>query len=165
MQNMYIDFKDFKGDCSAKGHEGQVEVLSWQHGFTQPTSPTRSGAGAGTVEQATHQPFTFTKYVDSSTDDLIGACWAGKQIDEVIVSCFRADGAKDNKPVKYLEVTMNHVVVKDYNVSGGPGDIPVENVALDYGKVQYNYLPQQRSDGSAGGNEVVTHDLELREVS
>lgn len=163
--NSYIDFKEFTGDSTAKGHEDQIEILSWQHAFTQPTSPTRSTAGAGTVEQATHTPFTFSKYLDSGTDDIIGACWRGKQIDEVVVACYRADGADDNAPVKYLEITMNHVIVKDYSVSGGPGDIPVENVSLDYGKVTYNYLPQQRADGAAGGNEVITHDLELREVS
>lgn len=165
MQNMYVSFTDIEGECSAKGHEGEIEILSWNHGFNQPTSPTRSGAGAGTVEQATHQPFSFTKYVDSSSDDIISSCWGGKQVDEVIVSCYRADGATDNQPVKYLQITMGHVVVSGYSISGGPGDIPVENISLDYGTVEYNYLPQQRADGAAGGNEVVKHDLELREVS
>ncbi len=43
--------------AAARRHEhvrSEIEVLSWNHGFSQPTSPTRSTAGAGTVEQANH---------------------------------------------------------------------------------------------------------------
>jgi type VI protein secretion system component Hcp len=34
---------------------------------------------------------------------------------------------------------MQHVVISNYSVSGGPGDVPVENVSLDYGTVMYEY--------------------------
>ncbi len=48
---------------------------------------------------------------------------------------------------------MQHVVIANYSVSGGPGDMPVENVSLDYGIIQYNYMDQKAS-----------HDLEQRKV-
>lgn len=69
--NMYIKFEQpsITGGSTATGHTGEIEVLSWNHGFVQPTSPTRSSAG--TVEQATHQNFSFTKYLDTATDDLM----------------------------------------------------------------------------------------------
>ena len=163
--NSYVKFDGIKGDSTAKGHEDQIEVFSWSHGFSQPTSATRSGAGAGTVEQANHSNFSFTKFTDSSTDDLLKACWNGKQIKEVIVACYRADGSNENQPVKYLEVKMEQVIVSNFSVSGGAGDLPVENVSLDYGIVTYTYLPQKRADGSAGGQEVVKHDLTTRQVA
>jgi type VI secretion system secreted protein Hcp len=163
--NMYIVFDGVKGDSTATGHEEAIELLSWSHGFSQPTSPTRSGAGGGTVEQANHQNFSFTKYIDSATDDLLKLCWSGKQVPKVTVSCYRSDGNTDNAPVKYLEVVMEHVIVSNVSMSGAEGSLPMENVALDYGIVQYNYLPQKREDGTAGGNEPVTHNLELRKVS
>lgn len=163
--NMYIKFDGIKGDSSATGHEDEIEVLSWSHGFSQPTSATRSGAGAGTVEQANHTNFSFTKYVDSATDDLLKACWNGKQVKDAVVSCYRADGANDNKPVKYLEVKMEQVIISNVSLSGGGGDLPVENISLDYGIVTYTYLPQQRTDGAAGGQEVVKHDLTKRQVA
>src|SRR6266542_3669586 len=59
--NMYLKFIDPNVPA-----QGEMEVLSWSHGFVQPTSPTRSAAGSGTVEQATHQNLTFTKYLDAS---------------------------------------------------------------------------------------------------
>ena len=45
------------------------------------------------------------------------------------------------------------MIIANYSVSGGPGDIPVENVSLDYGIIQYNYKDRKAS-----------HDLEQRKV-
>src|SRR5256885_14096308 len=99
--NMYLKFIDPNVPA-----QGEIEVLSWSHGFVQPTSPTRSAAGAGTVEQATHQNFTFTKYLDAATNALLKYCWSGKQIKKATLTAFRSDGAVDNKPVEYLNVVM-----------------------------------------------------------
>jgi type VI secretion system secreted protein Hcp len=164
--NMYIKFEkpDLTGGSAASEHTGEIELLSWNHGFSQPTSPTRSTAGSGTVEQANHSNFTFSKYLDSATNDILKYCWSGKQFEKATVQCFRADGATDNKPVKYLEVVMEHVVISNYSISGGPGDVPVENISLDYGIIQYNYTSQKKDTGEAGGNKPAKHNLENRTV-
>ena len=164
--NMYLKFEEpaVTGSSTASEHAGEIEVLSWSHGFVQPTSPTRSAAGAGTVEQATHQNFSFTKYLDTATDQLLKNCWSGKQFAKATLTCFRSDGAVDNKPVEYLKVVMEHVVISNYSVSGGPGDVPVENVSLDYGIVQYTYKDQKHADGTADANKPAKHNLETRVV-
>ena len=159
--NMYIQFEEpaIVGTSTASGHEKEIEILSWNHGFAQPASPKRSTAGSGTVEQATHQNLTFTKYLDGATNALLKYCWSGKQIGKATITCYRSDGATDNKPVQYLKVIMEHVMIANYSISGGPGDIPVENVSLDYGVVQYNYTDQKRADGN------VTHNLKTGAVT
>lgn len=164
--NMYIKFENpsIDGGTTAGEHAKEIELLSWNHGFSQPTSSTRSNAGSGTVEQANHQNFSFSKYLDSATDDLLKMCWTGKQIGKATVTCYRSDGAADNKPVEYLNILMQHVVVSSYSVSGGPGDVPVENVSLDYGIVKYTYLPQKKDSGAAGSAQPIQHDLETRKV-
>jgi type VI secretion system secreted protein Hcp len=156
--NMYIRFEDpaIAGTSRDAGHENEIEVLSWSHGFTQPTSPTR---GSGSVEQATHANLSFTKYLDGATNQLLKFSWSGKQIGKATLTCFRAAGATDNTPVKYLTVMMQHVIISNYSVSGGPGDIPVENVSLDYGVVQYEYVAQN------GGSNASQHDLMTRTIS
>lgn len=162
--NAYIKLADITGGSSAAEHAGEIEILSWSHGFSQPTSPTRSTAGSGSVEQANHSNFTFTKYIDSATDDLLKHCWNGKQIATATVTCYRADGATDNKPIEYLKVEMQHVVISNFSISGGAGDVPVENVSLDYGIVKYTYKPQKRADGTAGDQQAIQHDLEQRKI-
>lgn len=163
--NMFIKFEEpgIEGEATTSDHAKQIEIMSWSHGFNQPTSPTRSSAGGGSVEQANHSNFSFSKFVDSSTDDLLKMCWSGKQIGKATVCAYRANG--DNKPVKYLEVTMNNVIIANYSVSGGPGDLPVENISLDYGKVQYSYIPQKETDGTGEGVQPVSHDLITRQVA
>ena len=162
--NMYIEFTPaLKTEVTVDGHKNHIEIMGWNHGFSQPTSPVRSSAGAGTVEQANHMNLSFTKYLDGSTTDVLKKCWAGEQFDTAKVHCYRA--SKENKPVKYLEVEMKHVIIANYSISGGPGDIPVENVSLDYGVLTYKYLPQKRADGGGGGAKPCTHDLETRKIS
>jgi type VI secretion system secreted protein Hcp len=152
--NMYVRFEDpdIRGTSKEAGHEHDIEILSWSHGFAQPTSPTRSSGG---VEQATHQNLAFTKYLDGATNELLKYCWGGKMFAKVTLICFRSDGARDDKPVEYLRVTMEHVLISNYAVSGGPGDIPVENVSLDYGIVKYQYKEQTQH----GFDPYAKHDL------
>ena len=165
--NMYIKFEEpaVTGGSTSAEHAGEIEVMSWSHGFSQPTSPVRSTAGAGTVEQANHSNFTFTKYIDSATDDLLKNCWSGKQFAKATLTCYRADGASDNKPIEYLKIVMEHVVISNFSISGGAGDVPVENVSLDYGIVQYNYKQQVKKDGTGGSAVPIKHDLETRVIS
>ncbi|HYK01917.1 MAG TPA: type VI secretion system tube protein Hcp [Thermoanaerobaculia bacterium] len=164
--NMYIKFEEpaIEAASTAAGHEKELEILSWSHGFNQPTSATRSTAGGGTVEQAAHSNLSFSKYLDSSTHALLKYCWSGKQIGKATLTCYRSSGATDNKPVEYLKVVMEHVIISNYSVSGGPGDLPVENVSLDYGIIQYNYVDQKHADGTADGNKPAKHNLETRTI-
>jgi len=158
-----LETPNITGESTDSDHTGEIQVLSWSHSFNQPTSPTRSSAGGGSVEQANHADFSFTKYIDSATDDLLKQCWSGKSISKGTFTAFRADG--DNKPVKYLEITMENIIVSNFSVSGGTGDIPVENVTLSYGTVQYSYIPQKKDDGTADGAQPVKHDLIKQAVS
>lgn len=38
---------------------------------------------------------------------------------------------------------MRRLVISNFSVSGGAGDVPVENVSLDYGSVTYTYIDQK----------------------
>lgn len=162
---MFITFTgpDIAGESTDASHEDWVEVLSWNHHFDQPTSATRSSAGGGTVEQVNHGDFVFHKHIDSATDDLLKMCWTGRHIEEVVFQAYRSDG-NTGEAIKYLEVTMQEVVVADYEVTGGSGDIPQEKIQLSYGKITYTYTPQT-STGEAGSAEPVSHDLKTNEVA
>lgn len=155
---MYLKFENpsIKGSATEPGHSDEIEILTWSHGFVQPTSPTRGGG----VEQATHQNLTFTKYMDATTNELLKLCWSGKQIGKATLRCYRSDGATGGKVVEYLAIMMEHVVIANYSVSGGPGDLPVENVSLEYGIIQYQYKEQRHFDDDLKAK----HNLETRTV-
>jgi type VI secretion system secreted protein Hcp len=160
--NMFIKMGEIEGESADANHPGWIEILSWSHGFSQTTTPVRASSGA-TVEKANHSDLSFTKYLDKATDAILSHNWTGKMLPTTTVECFRADG--DANPVKYLMVEMKQVIVSNYSVSGGMGDIPVENISLSYGEVTYTYLDQKKEDAQAGAAKPVTHNLITNTVS
>src|ERR1700761_1916872 len=119
-----LETPEIKGESTDSSHKDELQILSGSHSFNQPTKPTRSSAGGGTVEQANHSDFSITKYLDSATDDLLKFCWNGKQIGKATFTASRADG--DNKPVEYLKVLLEKIVVSNVSFGGGGGDLPTE---------------------------------------
>jgi len=161
--NLFLQLGKIKGESEDKNHKGWIEIQSWSHGFTQPTTPVRSSSGA-TVEKANHTDLTVTKYLDMSTDEILSACWTGKQLDKAKLECFRADG--DANPVKYLTIDMEDVLVSGYDIGhSGSGDHPMETIRLSYGKVTYTYLNQKKETAQAGSAKPVSHDLKHNTVS
>lgn len=157
-QNLYLQLDGIKGESTDSNHKDWMEILSFSHSFAQPTSPTRSTAGGGTVERATHSDFSVAKYLDSASDDIIKQCWAGKTIAKGQLQAYRSDG-ETTKAALYLQVEFESLVVSNYSISGGAGDIPSENVALSYGKITYSYFPQSEKDGKPGTKEQAFCDL------
>ena len=147
--SMFIKFinPDIAGGALAPGHVGEIEVLGWSHDFGQ------ASRGRQTVEQATHQDLSFTKYIDQASSELLRNCWSGIQFRSAVLKCYRADRAGPD--VLYLTVAMEHVVISNLSISGGAGDVPVETVTLGYGLVTYHYALQ--AGGAAADS--VSHDL------
>jgi type VI secretion system Hcp family effector len=159
---MYMKFSDLEAGSTAAGHEKEVEVLSWSHSFSQATSPTRSSSGSASVEHAKHHNFSITKYLDVATHSLLRHHWIGKQYKTVVMTCYRASGEDKGQGVPYLKVTMEHVLVSNYSLSGGGGDLPVENLSLDYGIIEYNYIDQKQDTGQSDSNKPAKYSLETR---
>ncbi len=161
--NMYLEITGIKGESTDKTNKHKIEVMSWSHSFNQPQSAVRSTAGGGTVERANHSDFNFTKYMDIATPELLKNCWRGDHLDKAILTCYRDGGASG--PVAYLKVTMEKVIISNVAISGGSGDIPVENISLSYGKVLYEYDPQDEKSGKKAGAKPASHDLTDNEIA
>ena len=64
-----------------------------------------------------------------------------------------------------MKITFKDIIVSNYSISGGTGDLPTETVTLSYGTVTYAYTQQKIADGTAGGVQPVSHDLIKQEVA
>lgn len=99
---------------------GEIEVISFSH--ESPASRT----------------LTFTKYVDDASSDLVQMCWSAKQIGKATLRLRRDDGS-GGASAGYLTIAMQQVLIGDYRVSGGAGDMPVETYTLECGSLSYDY--------------------------
>lgn len=141
-QNFFLKLGDIAGECSIEGHQKEIQALSWSHSFNQPTSPTRSAGG--TVEQANHADFSFTKYTDAASVPMLKQCWTGKPIATAVFTACRSDG---DALVEYLKVEMSNAIISNISLGGGTGDMPVETVTLSYSAVKYTYAFQATPGG------------------
>lgn len=153
-QNLFLRIDGVEGECGVDGRRGDIQVLSWSHSFNQPTSPTRAATGGGSVEQANHADFSFTKHLDTASVPLMKLCWTGKTVPSAVFTACRADG---DALVEYLKVEMTGLIVSNVSVGGGPGDQPTETITLSYGKVRYTYSAQ--AVPSRGATPSAEHDL------
>ncbi|MFH0844413.1 MAG: type VI secretion system tube protein Hcp [Pseudomonadota bacterium] len=161
--DMFLQLEGIEGESEDSKCPKWIEILSWSHSFSQPTAAVRGSSGP-TVEKANHSDLSITKYLDKATDDLLSKLWSGDTISKASLKCFRADSADTKTPVNYLTIDMEQVIVSNYSISAGGGDLPLENISLAYGKVTYTYAEQKKADGTGGGASPTSHDLKTDEV-
>ena len=141
--NIYLKITEpnIEGESKDSEHDKWIEVLSFSHGVSQPTSATASTGGGRTTERCNHQDLTVTKYMDASTPILNKTCCQGSHIKEIELKCYRAS-ADGNKPVEYMTYKLENSIISSVSVGGGTGDLPVETVTFNYGKITWTYKPQ-----------------------
>jgi len=148
MFDAYLKIDGVPGESTAEGFKEQIEVLSFSHGVTQPSSASASTSGGATAGRCEHQDFTIVKELDKASPQLAMLCCKGTHIKEVTLTLVRAGG---EKPVPFMEYKLSMVIISAYSPSGSKEGLPVESVSFNYGKIEWTYTQQKRADGSGGG--------------
>lgn len=155
---LQIDGGAIKGESQESNHKDWIEILSYSHHITQPTSSTRSSSGGGTTGASEHGDILVSKYVDLASPKLHEAASTGKHFKKATIDFLRQSG--DSK-VKYLTVNLEELIISQVSTNGASGsaELPTESVGLNYGKIEWIYTQQKRPDGSGGGNTNGKYDL------
>ncbi len=157
--NCYILFKNHAGTAIAgestdDKHPAWSEVLAWSTGAMQSTtlSSASGGAGGGKVSL---QDFSFSKYLDSATDDLLQAMYNGEHLQSVQFEARQAGGESGtNTPqLTFLVINMAEVFITSYSIAGS-SDRPMESWSLTYGQFGLNYKAQKVTGDEAGAQPV-----------
>jgi type VI secretion system secreted protein Hcp len=151
---MFFKVGDFNGEATAKGHVKDIIVLSWSWGLSQSGS-THVGPGSGSGK-VNVQDLSFTKYIDTSTPNLLRSCCAGTHIKNALLTVRKAGG--DN-PVEYLKIQLFDVIVAGVTTGGSGGEDRItENITLNFGQFEVDYTPQN-ADGSPGPTAPMTWNI------
>ena len=154
----FLKLDGIPGESTDDKHKEWIEVLSYSHSITQPTSGTVSGSGGRTAERCDHADFAISKQMCKSDPKLALACSRGDHIKEVILQLCRAGGDKQ----KYMEYKMTDVVVTSVSPGGsaeGGEALPVTSITLGYGKIEITYTEMDSTTGAPKGDVTSYWDL------
>ena len=145
--DMFINMgAKIKGESRDKtqGPKGDIDILAWSWGMSQSgTTHTGGGGGAG---KANFQDISFTKYIDSASQALMGSLAKGTHIDKCVLLVRKAGEGQQ----KYLEITLDEVIVTSVSTGGSGGeDRLTENVTLNFAKVAFDYFKQDSKGATA----------------
>jgi type VI secretion system secreted protein Hcp len=163
MFDAFLKIDGIPGESTDDKHKEWIEILSFSHGISQPTSSTASSAGGAPSERCAHSDFSIMKALDKASPKIYEFCSTGKPVKEVTVELCRAGGDK----LKYMEFKMEEVIVSNVAPGGngkGSDNFPTETVSFNYGKIKWTYTQQKRADGSGGGNVTGGWDLTANKV-
>jgi type VI secretion system secreted protein Hcp len=99
------------------------------------------------------------KQLDKATPKLAQACASGEHFKTATLTLCRAGGSK----LAYMAYKLSDVLLESVSAGGaanGDGGVPVEQVAIRYGKIELEYTVVG-NDGKAAGN--VTGGWDLKE--
>jgi type VI secretion system secreted protein Hcp len=137
-RSICIKIGNIPGESKIKGHEGEIEVLSWNWGLSQSASGhVGSGAGCGTADV---KDLTITKLVDKASPTLIQECFKGSDQKEAVLTVIKA-GTDTTESVK---MTMSGTVIVSSVHTGDPlpNDQYSETVTLNFSQARFEYTVQ-----------------------
>jgi type VI secretion system secreted protein Hcp len=147
----FLKIETIPGESTDAKHEEWIEILSYQHGVSQPASGSVSSGGARTAERCNHENFKVVKALDKASPKLALACCNGEHIKEVTVELCRA--TKDK--TRYMQYKMSDVIVAAANPTGdarGEEALPSEEVSFNYARIEWTYTLTDHKTGKPAGD-------------
>lgn len=127
---IYVTYGDIKGDVTAEGYEGQIEVNSFQWGVGRGISSPTGGSADREASAPSVSEIVVTKPLDKASGPLLEQAFTGEGT-KVLIKFLKTD--KDKLEV-YLEYELENTLISGYSLSSG-GDRPSESLSLNFTKV------------------------------
>ncbi|HEX2879545.1 MAG TPA: type VI secretion system tube protein Hcp [Polyangiaceae bacterium] len=149
--DMFLEIDGIKGESKDEKHKGEIEILSFSWGATNPTSDFGGGGGTGKVSIS---DLSVIKPVDRSSTELFVHTATGKHIPEATLT-LRKKSSDTGEPQEFLKIKLNDILVSSVQQAGaGDSDRPTESISLNFTKIELAY---QTEDGSVvtGGYDII----------
>ena len=151
----FLKIDGVAGESGDSKHKGEIEIQSFSWGETQTgTAGHGGGGGAGKVVA---QDLTISKKMDKSSPVLFISCATGAHFKDAVLTARKAGAGAQQE---YLKITMEEVLISNYQVSGADGadNIPNETVSLNFAKLEVVYKTQN-ADGTLGAEVKQKYDF------
>ena len=150
----FLKLEGIKGESKDAKHKDEIDLLSFSWGATQ--SGTHASGGGGGAGKVSFQDFHFVMKMSKASPLLLQAVATGKHIKQADLVARKAGG----KQQEYLKIKFTDVLISSYQSGGSQGgdDIPMEQVSLNFAKINVEYA-DQKEDGSLNPATVASYDL------
>jgi len=138
------------GESTLSGHATDIELLSYSHGISNPVQSGVSNTGR-TTGRPNFNEMVISKRLDATSPLLNFYCAQAKDLGKVTLMLVRQDpgGATAGQNVIYMTYIMWKTLVSSVSV-GGSGDIPIETVTLNYTRLDWSYITQDKAMAPTG---------------
>jgi type VI secretion system secreted protein Hcp len=153
----FLKVESVDGESLDGAHEGWIEILSYSLGVDQPASTSASSAGSLSSQRADFHPFTVVKALDKASPKLALGAASGEHFPSAILELCRAGGDKQ----VYMQYKLTDVIVSSFRAGGNGASetLPTEEVAFNYGKIEWKYTQTKVAGGKGSGNVAAGWDL------
>ena len=137
----FLKLDGIPGESAHVAHKDEIDVQSYSWGVSQPTSSPGAGGGGGAGKVA-FQDFHFVAKISKASPKLFLACASGTHIKEALLSGVRGTGKAQ---ADFLVYKFRDVLITSVQHSDSGGDVPMEQLSLNYSKMEISYFPQSRT--------------------
>jgi type VI secretion system secreted protein Hcp len=141
--DIFLKIEGVEGESVDGKHKGQIEVLSYSWGASNPVQHGQSaGLGAGKVSV---QDISFSTTYSKASTKLFLSCCTGEHIKKAQLYHRKAGGGAAAQ--EFLTYEFTELMVSSYSSSASSDNsIPTDSFSLVFTKVQLEYLGQE-ADG------------------
>lgn len=156
----FLKIDGIDGESGDSKHKNEIELQSWGFGATQ--SGTMHSGGGGGSGKVSVQDLHFVSSISKASPKLFLSCANGEHIKSAVLVARKA--GKDQQ--EYYKITLSDLLVSSYQTGGSSHDgiVPVDQVSLNFAKIEIEYK-EQKSDGTLGGTTKTGYDLKQNKAA
>lgn len=150
--DMFLKLDGIKGESPDAKHKEEISIESFSFGVHQ-TGASAHGGGGG-AGKASFEDIHVTKKADVASPMLMLACATGQHIKSAVLTVRKAGGKQE----EYYKIKLTDLLVSSHQNTGHGADAPVEQVSMNFSKIEFEYYPQ-KPDGTLGGVSKAGYDI------
>jgi type VI secretion system secreted protein Hcp len=157
---IYMNYNSLaiKGDVTATGWVGWIEISSFQFGIGRGISSPTGGSADRESSAPSVSEITISKDQDTATGPLLTAALQGEGV-TVIIDFVKTSAGQ---LAKYMEYTLTNTLISGFSTSSG-GDRLNESISLNFTKVQVDPTTIDAAGAISNANPV-TYDIGLAQI-
>lgn len=134
----------YKGSSQAKDHEDTIEIFNWSFSVNQTKTGDMQGNNKKSKSLSQPTEFSFSKFYDSSSDDLLSACWQGLKLSKCEIEIYRSFFTMEStnaapKDKYFLYIALKQAYITSIQINEKEDEIPTEEIKINFEEIELSY--------------------------